>query len=67
MSYPTDKETFDEWIDRNLAIAELGTRVVKTNMEPVRDCLERVQDAIGYTTETGTLRDNFYLWALLGV
>lgn len=65
MSYPNDKETFAVWTDRSLIIFELGTRIVKTRMEPVRDCVERIQDAIGYTTGTETVREWAALWAMM--
>jgi len=75
--YPDGKETFPAWVDRDLAIAELGTRILKANMDPVRDCVERIQDALGYDLLDGYAdvkerldalgySDEVFVWSLLG-
>ena len=53
MSYPADKETFTNYVDRDLGTGEVGTRIIALDMNNLRDCVERIEDAVGYNFLAG--------------
>lgn len=77
MAYPVDKETFETYVDRDLATGELGTRIEADDMNELRGCVERIEDAIGYNFLAGysdlaeridnlATQTSAFLWSLMG-